>query len=392
MPSVPEDEQASADTGGKTEDAFALAMAAEVFGFDPDNREGFQPGVEDLQKALIGEGLEVTPDGILGKQTIMLLQDGKFTLSRVSGPEPDTASISRSFSAAPQKRAAPEASLAEQLRAGDLSMGAARRYQDEWRQEAERAAAEAAAKEAEPQPEPPGEPDEPAEAEQRADAPAAEEAAAATARPIALSDSAIEDVDQDRLGFRPYVEAVADFILAEQTQAPLAIAVNAPWGKGKTSFMNMIDAQLRRDAAATTVKVATLWFNPWKYSEPEQVWAAFVANVTRCLRANLTPWQSWRFRFERFRKKLARHWDLALAIRTLVAVAFLSLVAMLALMDWRQVADVVVKQNALFAAFDTAAANLPAGFFWYIPLALAGLLGLIYLYVTFTKKLGLNLL
>ncbi|MCC5887775.1 MAG: hypothetical protein JJT88_15170 [Gammaproteobacteria bacterium] len=118
------------------------------------------------------------------------------------------------------------------------------------------------------------------EPEQKTDPPPTTGGSQATARPVALSDSAISDVGQDRLGFQPYVEAVAEFILAEQTRPPLALAINAPWGQGKTSFMNMLDQQLKRSAEGTTTRVATTWFNPWKYSEPEQIWAAFVAKVT----------------------------------------------------------------------------------------------------------------
>ena len=50
------------------------------------------------------------------------------------------------------------------------------------------------------------------------------------------------------------------------------------------------------------------------------------------------------------------------------------------------------QENKLFGAFYKATTELPGGLFWYLPLVLAGLLGLIYLYVTFTKTLGLNLL
>lgn len=329
MAALPEDEQAQAPDGSPLDSA--LAWAAERFGFDPDDRRQRQRGVEDLQKWLIGQGVETYDDGILGPRTL----DG----------------LLRTYDA-------------ERLQD---SLGVKR-------------AGESARQSAAPQPEPAPEPS------------PASTADAASARPVALSDSAISDIGQDRLGFRPYVEAVAEFILAEQTRPPLAIAINARWGQGKTSFMNMLDAQLKTLAPQTTTRVATTWFNPWKYSEPEQVWAAFVANVTRCLRDNLTREQSWSFRWDRFREKLRRHGDLSFWLRVLVAAAFLSIVASLALMDWAQVRDAVLDEQTLLRALYDAGSGDAAGYLWYVPALLSLPLALLLAYVALANRLGLNLL
>ena len=378
MSALPEDELSKAE-GVDAELTLALDSASKFYGFDPKNRRERQSGVESLQKALVGEGFDVVPDGILGRQTLAALERSN-TDSQTSDTPRDEPSLKAESGSYTMKGG--EAKLGDSSSAPNsdgTSSSQDRHDQQNTEEEFE---------------------DEPGVTPEEGDEgydPALhgeeeEEEEKTVAQPIALSDSAVRDVDQDQLGFKPYVEAVADFILAEQTLPPLTIAINAPWGRGKTSFMNMIDTQLRREAKQATVKVATTWFNPWKYSEPDQVWGAFVANVTRCLRANLTPLESWRFRFDRFRRKLARHWDFALAIRTLVAFAFLAVVGALAVMDWTKVQAVVAKEHKLFDAFYEATSTLPGGVFWYIPFALAGLLGLVYLYVTFTKKLGLNLL
>jgi hypothetical protein len=107
-----------------------------------------------------------------------------------------------------------------------------------------------------------------------------------TVKPHAISDQAVENVTQDSLGFRPYVDALVRFLRAQETQPPLAIAVGAPWGRGKTSFMQMIDTELRL-GAGRSVRFATTWFNPWKCSTREEVWTAYVTAVTECLRGNL---------------------------------------------------------------------------------------------------------
>ncbi len=308
----------------------ALAWAAERFEFDPSQRRP-QPGVETLQKWLLNQGATVALDAMLGPQSL--------------------AALERAF-------AADEGSAVAKDRLG-IKDGDAPEQQPP-----------------EPGPEPTPSPD----------------SAPASARPVALSDSAISDISQDRLGFRPYVEAVAEFILAEQTCPPLAIAINAPWGQGKTSFMRMLESQLKRKAPETTMRVATTWFNPWKYSEPEQVWAAFVANITRCLRNHLSRQETWKFRARRLRVKFDRHADLAFGLRVIVAAIFLSLIASLAVMDWPKIRDAVLQDQKLLAAFYAAATGETSGYLWYIPVALLILLAVLFAYVTLSDKLGLNLL
>jgi hypothetical protein len=314
-----------------------LSWVARRFRFDPSNRRSPQPGVSDLQKELSRHGVNVMADGVLGAQTIDAIT-----------------------------RLGPSLWLIEtEAEAASTDFGTKTARQ-----------ADQQAKVDEPEPEP-------------ATAPVSE---AASARPVALSDAAISDIDQDRLGFLPYVEAVAEFILAEQTRPPLAIAINAPWGQGKTSFMRMLDAQLRRLAPHTTTRVATTWFNPWKYSEPEQVWAAFVANVTRCLRDHLTRRQSWRFRLKRLGTKLHRHADLSFVLRVIVALIFVSLVASAAFMDWTSAREALLADQRILQALYAAATNEASGYLWYISLGLVLLLAVVYAYVALSNKLGLNLL
>jgi peptidoglycan hydrolase-like protein with peptidoglycan-binding domain len=108
-----------------------------------------------------------------------------------------------------------------------------------------------------------------------------------TVKPQAISDEAVGDVNQDSLGFRPYVEALVRFMRARETKPPLAIAVRAPWGRGKTSFMKMIDAELNH-LPSDSVSFATCWFNPWKCNAREELWTAYLATVTTCIHDHLS--------------------------------------------------------------------------------------------------------
>lgn len=222
-----------------------------------------------------------------------------------------------------------------------------------------------------------------------------------SARPVALSDRAIASLEEDTLGFESSVQAAALFLLSAQTKPPLAMAINAPWGRGKTSFMNMVDRELQRASQTGGVEIATTWFNPWKYSEPQQVWAAFVANIVRCIEGKLGFRQAFRFRLQRWIHRLRRHGNLSLGIRGLVALAFLFLIGALLLLDWSSLEIALFtgkSADPLLKAIHTAAtqgqgwSSWLGGGFLYLAWAAALLLGLTYLYVSFTKKLGLNLL
>lgn len=77
-----------------------------------------------------------------------------------------------------------------------------------------------------------------------------------------VSDRPLEGKEEDALGFAPYVDALVAFLRSQDTQPPLAIGINAPWGRGKTSFMKMLESELKKESGS--IKFATNWFNPWK--------------------------------------------------------------------------------------------------------------------------------
>jgi hypothetical protein len=334
-------------TAGDTTFTTALDWAANRFQFDPERR-GPQPGVEDLQKWLLGYDRSIVPDSVLGPQTLAVLE--RAFASEVRPEDGETVLRAEGLSEAAKQQA--EERLDEAFKQTE---GLSR---------------------------------------EQFEAPDDEEDDddAVTARPVALSDSAIEDISQDRLGFAPYVDAVAEFVLAEQTRPPMALVINAQWGQGKTSFMNMLDSQLKAKCRGTALRVATTWFNPWKYSEPEQVWAAFVANVTRCVRSNLTPGQIWRFKRDRLITKLRRHADFPLVLRLAVALIFVFLVLTLPFtLDLAAFHGALRGDNGLLTAFYEGTKNL-SGYLWFLLFVPIALLSLLYAYVSFSNNLGLNLL
>ena len=55
-----------------------------------------------------------------------------------------------------------------------------------------------------------------------------------------------EPARQDELSVTTYANAIARFIVHPQTKPPLTMGIHGPWGKGKSSFMNLVDSALIR--------------------------------------------------------------------------------------------------------------------------------------------------
>ena len=49
---------------------------------------------------------------------------------------------------------------------------------------------------------------------------------------------------QDSLGFTPYVTAIAEFLINEQTKPPLTMSIEGEWGSGKSSFMRQLQKEI----------------------------------------------------------------------------------------------------------------------------------------------------
>lgn len=141
----------------------------------------------------------------------------------------------------------------------------------------------------------------------------------------------------DTLGYRAYAHAIHRFMTHPQTQPPLTISIQAPWGGGKTSLMRMVQHALDPDAFADVNQEAgqprgeirisdvlnevedwigkktnlalpqvptgsqrkrlTVWFNAWKYESTNQVWAGLADAIIQQIAARLPLAERERFWF-----------------------------------------------------------------------------------------------
>ena len=118
----------------------------------------------------------------------------------------------------------------------------------------------------------------------------------------------------DALGYDAYAQAIYRFITHKETTSPLTISIQAPWGGGKTCLMKMIQSRLdpvfynkihnrqvkktgsltlgdafefiKKNKESEKIPIIntenhrlTVWFNAWKYSSTEQVWAGLAHSI-----------------------------------------------------------------------------------------------------------------
>lgn len=110
---------------------------------------------------------------------------------------------------------------------------------------------------------------------------------------------------EDMLGFRPYVEAIAEFLTAEGTKPPITLSIEGQWGCGKSSFMKQLKEEIEnKNEGKEETKYFTVWFNSWKYEKEEELWASFALNFMD----ELSKKPSWRrLQYSRLKLFLLRY-------------------------------------------------------------------------------------
>jgi hypothetical protein len=153
----------------------------------------------------------------------------------------------------------------------------------------------------------------------------------APGQPIFAQASSVGDsaASVDKLGFELYVNALANFLVAPNTRAPLTCSIEGSWGSGKSSFM----LQLKNRLGAVAPGSRTIEFNAWKYDKQEELWAAFALKVTRSLREKLTWFGRLRGDFRLFRTRI-KGWNERLSLVALLLMWLLLLVGLGGVITW----------------------------------------------------------
>ncbi len=99
-----------------------------------------------------------------------------------------------------------------------------------------------------------------------------------------FNDSPIEAADDDRYGVTGFAESIAKSITRMQKPVGTTIALNGPWGSGKSSVVNLIRAALARSGSD---KLVVSDFKCWWYRGEEALALAFLQSLNGTLRTSL---------------------------------------------------------------------------------------------------------
>lgn len=93
-------------------------------------------------------------------------------------------------------------------------------------------------------------------------------------------DSAKKLKSQDRLNRWKFAKNVYSIIKNTPKEWSNRIGIYGSWGEGKTSVLEFINTIAAED------KQIVIWFNPWQFTTPEELWECFVITIFETLKNN----------------------------------------------------------------------------------------------------------
>jgi hypothetical protein len=112
---------------------------------------------------------------------------------------------------------------------------------------------------------------------------------AGPARRWLYADKPVEPAEPDALSFGAYADALALLMDTEDTNTPLTIAINGPWGSGKTSLAKMTEGRLAIGSDWDAPHVVC-WFDAWANDDAPHLGAAFAAAVAKAVNEQRYWW------------------------------------------------------------------------------------------------------
>jgi|SRR5215831_4967428 len=81
-----------------------------------------------------------------------------------------------------------------------------------------------------------------------------------------VADQPITKISDDRFERSEFAKGIAGVISSLQGESSIVVSVNAPWGEGKSSVLNMVEEELTRLGNSLIIR-----FNPWRCSDEDQL-------------------------------------------------------------------------------------------------------------------------
>ncbi len=108
-------------------------------------------------------------------------------------------------------------------------------------------------------------------------------------RPTLISDRPIESPSEDALGYWPFARALAEGIINKSSKQGFVVGVQAKWGMGKTSAVNLMSHAIDELETGLLVnqKTKTEHFNPWQFASTEALTKSYLAVLGRLIALSL---------------------------------------------------------------------------------------------------------
>ena len=103
-----------------------------------------------------------------------------------------------------------------------------------------------------------------------------------------LSDNPEIESKKIKFDFHAYKNTFVDIITGSQNETPLVIGLEGRWGRGKTTLMKSIRAELQKydkeNVGNGKRRCKTVWFQAWKYNDTDNLLAALLENIVQEMR------------------------------------------------------------------------------------------------------------
>jgi predicted KAP-like P-loop ATPase len=100
-----------------------------------------------------------------------------------------------------------------------------------------------------------------------------------------FSDLPISKPEQDVFGIEPFTKSLAKSLLKMERPEGVVVAINGPWGSGKSSALNLLKNHLQ--PSLDSGKAEIISFNPWWFQGEDSLVLAFFHEIYRALKPNL---------------------------------------------------------------------------------------------------------
>ncbi len=162
---------------------------------------------------------------------------------------------------------------------------------------------------------------------------------------VLSEDRPVIDPRQDRLGYAPFAEQLAESIAEMTASQGLVLAVYGPWGSGKTTVLNFVTYYLEHSTKADQWLV--VHFNPWWFSGHEDLTRTFFDQLQGVLNARKIGGQKLRRRISAFAEIVSEtpipYASSAKALSKIIAVRQQSIPELKA-----EISEILGKQNKHF--------------------------------------------